>query len=79
MKCSFTEWDQNVCTTFVYNVRVKRLIDTMCYVVSDIDDCASNPCQNGGACTDGVASYSCSCADGYGGADCETGATSNEQ
>ena len=28
----------------------------------DIDDCASNPCQNGGTCVDGVNRYTCSCS-----------------
>ena len=38
----------------------------------DIDDCSPNPCQNGGACTDGVNSYQCTCAAGYTGTNCET-------
>ena len=38
----------------------------------DINDCSPNPCVNGGNCTDGVASYTCSCANGYTGTDCET-------
>jgi hypothetical protein len=29
------------------------------------------PCLNGGTCTDGVASFSCACADGYEGETCE--------
>ena len=37
----------------------------------DIDDCATNPCQNGGACTDGVDSYNCTCMDGFNGTNCE--------
>eukprot|EP00058_Branchiostoma_floridae_P024950 XP_002610440.1 hypothetical protein BRAFLDRAFT_85579 [Branchiostoma floridae] len=39
--------------------------------VSDIDECASSPCQNGGSCTDGVDSFSCDCAIGYSGDFCE--------
>ena len=39
-------------------------------LISDIDDCSSDPCQNGGTCTDGVNSYTCACVDGYGGKDC---------
>ena len=39
----------------------------------DIDECATNPCQNGGSCTDQVNGYTCSCVDGYDGTDCETG------
>ena len=40
---------------------------------SDVDECASDPCQNGATCTDGIDSYSCSCAAGFSGSDCETG------
>ena len=39
----------------------------------DIDDCVTIPCQNGGSCTDQVNSYTCNCADGYDGTNCETG------
>ena len=36
-----------------------------------------NPCNNGGNCTDGIATYTCSCPDGFRGSDCET-STSND-
>ena len=39
----------------------------------DIDDCADEPCQNGGQCEDGVNSYTCTCKPGYTGDNCETG------
>ena len=42
-------------------------------VYTDIDECASSPCQNGGTCTDGVNSYTCTCVAGYEGDNCETG------
>jgi len=38
----------------------------------NIDDCAAGPCQNGGACTDGVNKYTCSCAAGFTGPQCQT-------
>ena len=38
----------------------------------DIDDCNPNPCANGGTCTDGVDSYTCQCAAGYTGPNCNT-------
>jgi EGF-like domain len=38
----------------------------------DIDECISAPCQNGGTCHDGVDFYSCSCAAGYSGVNCQT-------
>ena len=42
------------------------------WYISDIDDCMENPCNNGGTCKDGVASYSCICPNGFTGQDCET-------
>ena len=41
--------------------------------VSGISECSSNPCQNLGTCNDGVNMYTCTCADGYAGDNCETG------
>ena len=38
----------------------------------DIDDCAANPCQNGGSCTDGVDSFNCTCVAGFSGTICGT-------
>ncbi|XP_071950470.1 uncharacterized protein [Antedon mediterranea] len=40
-------------------------------VVCDIDECATGPCHNGGACTDGIASYTCSCTTGFYGSVCQ--------
>ena len=40
---------------------------------SDIDDCASSPCQNGGTCVDDINSYTCNCDVGYTGENCEKG------
>ena len=37
----------------------------------NIDDCAPNPCQNGGVCTDGVATHACDCPSTHGGMDCD--------
>ncbi len=39
-------------------------------VVLDTDECASGPCQNSGACVDGVNGYSCNCVSGYEGTNC---------
>ncbi len=36
-----------------------------------IDDCDPNPCLNGGACTDGVNSFTCECPAGFEGDTCE--------
>ena len=44
----------------------------MARCATNIDDCASNPCGNGGRCVDGVATYACDCGgSGYTGVNCE--------
>ena len=44
-------------------------------LLSDIDDCADQPCQNGGICTDAVNNYTCNCirTAGYTGKNCSVG------
>jgi hypothetical protein len=37
-----------------------------------VDNCSPNPCQNGGTCTNGIATYTCACATGYTGTNCQT-------
>lgn len=39
--------------------------------LSDVDECASNPCINNGRCEDGVNQFICHCPPGYGGKRCE--------
>ncbi|XP_066493893.1 fibulin-7-like [Tiliqua scincoides] len=36
-----------------------------------INDCASNPCANGGTCVDGILRYSCLCPSGWSGSTCQ--------
>lgn len=36
-----------------------------------MDECLSNPCQNGGTCIDKDNGYMCSCSLGYLGSHCE--------
>jgi hypothetical protein len=37
----------------------------------DINDCMPNPCQNNGVCSDRINNYTCQCAAGYDGNNCE--------
>ncbi|XP_053708828.1 sushi, nidogen and EGF-like domain-containing protein 1 isoform X2 [Synchiropus splendidus] len=38
----------------------------------NVDECASQPCQNGGTCEDQINSFTCHCPSGFTGALCET-------
>ncbi len=40
---------------------------------SEIDECESSPCSNGGQCTDIIAGYHCTCPPGYNYTHCENG------
>ena len=48
-------------------------IETLNIDFKDIDECASNPCKNGGTCIENIGGYSCDCPDGYAGENCATG------
>lgn len=41
--------------------------------LTEIDECASNPCRNNGTCNDGLGKYVCSCEAGFTGKSCEVG------
>lgn len=37
----------------------------------EIDECESNPCENGATCHDLVGLYTCDCVQGFDGSECE--------
>lgn len=39
----------------------------------DINECDTNPCENGGQCTNSEGSFTCSCAGGWRGPACNKG------
>ena len=41
--------------------------------VDTVDDCLSEPCENGGSCTDGPNIYICTCVPPWTGATCVSG------
>lgn len=49
------------------------MINVFFVLFIDINECASQPCLNGGACTDGVNEYTCNCLAGWTGVNCGTG------
>jgi len=45
---------------------------------TDINECTSNPCQNGASCDDRLGKYRCTCVFGYTGVNCETSKSHND-
>jgi len=39
---------------------------------TNINECATSPCQNGGTCVDGVGAFTCNCGTGFSGVSCGT-------
>ena len=51
----------------------ERILHLKLFIISvNIDECRSGPCQNGGACQDGVNRYTCNCLDGFDGNRCQS-------
>ena len=40
---------------------------------SDINECGTDPCTNGGTCENTMGSYNCTCVAGYDGDTCNNG------
>lgn len=63
---------------FVFNLTQPLSFSLPLFLPLDIDDCQSNPCQNGGTCIDEINSFVCLCLPSYGGATCEKGNNMDE-
>lgn len=42
-------------------------------IQTEIDECAMNPCENNGTCTDLIADYYCDCEPGFTDKNCSVG------
>ena len=49
----------------------QMIINLNLILILDISECDSDPCENGGNCTDDVNGYTCSCANGWTGSECQ--------
>ena len=51
-----------------------KIVKYTVFYLTDIDECASNPCQHQYAtCIDGINSFTCTCPSDWTGKFCETG------
>ena len=53
---------------FCFTYYKKKMSD-----ISELNECLSDPCENGGTCEDGINVHTCVCAPGYKGTQCEIG------
>ena len=64
---------RNFASVLVFYVTSNRQWNAINHYFLVVDNCASEPCQHGLLCNNGIAYYSCACAQGYTGPTCGTG------
>jgi len=55
------KWEKNRADLSPLYPIVRVLLKPVVSRFADINECASNPCQYAGTCTDGANSYTCAC------------------
>lgn len=63
-------WKTNLIEVTSYQLLPDFIDQIRNLVCNNVDECNSDPCQNGGTCIDGVGVYWCQCRDRWGGANC---------
>ena len=71
--------DRVSCEKFVQNypLSCSSLTFIDIFYFTDLDECASGPCQNGGQCINQDNMYTCICTTGWEGENCEIGMYKN--
>lgn len=68
--------DSEVILTTIQHVTLTIFIILSCFVGKmcniNIDECAINPCHNGGTCVDRVNGFTCLCREGYHDTTCQS-------
>jgi len=54
-------------------IHVSKNVFKSLFGFTDIDECASSPCQNGASCNNEQNRFTCTCAAGYTGTTCSEG------
>ena len=57
---------------FFYVNDLRTFLHCDCSVL-DINECDTDPCENGGTCDNTIGSFTCTCVAGYDGATCQNG------
>ena len=75
MKFAFTWKLCHFCYPFATPLTVNGplICDFIHCSITDIDECASQPCMNNATCAEYIGFYNCSCLPGYNETNCETG------
>ena len=70
---NFEAWSVVLIKHFLFCKKVLSCTLLNVFLLADINECESNPCENGGTCMDLEDGYNCACELGFTGTVCQTG------